>query len=95
MAIHGTARYFAYKMGTGQSKSILSAVDTALTEKVTDIAGNAIQITACIISSCSMPDGAYGISFSASHIVTDTTILSDAAGSASAWLKLGSKSGSL
>jgi hypothetical protein len=92
-AIHGTARYFAYKMGTGQSKSILSAVDTALTVKVTDIAGNAIQNYGVHYLINSMPDGAYGISFSASHIVTDTTILSDAAGSASAWLKLGSKVG--
>jgi hypothetical protein len=40
-----------------------------------------------------MPAGAYGISFNASHIVTDTTILSDSSGSASAWLKLGSKAG--
>ena len=93
-ALHGAAQNFVYKMGTGQSKTILSLVDTALTVKVTDIAGNAIQNYGVHYLINSMPAGAYGISFSASRIVTDTTILSDVSGSASAWLKLGSKVGS-
>jgi hypothetical protein len=37
-ALHGAAKYFAYKLGTGQSKTILSALDTALAVKITDVA---------------------------------------------------------
>jgi hypothetical protein len=92
-AIHGAAKYFAYKMGTEQKKTVLSTLDTALAVKVTDDGGNAIQNYGVHYVISSQPAGAHGASFSSSSTVTDTTILSDSVGTALAWLKLGSKVG--
>ena len=83
----GTARTLQYLAGTGQTKSILSQLDSAFVVRVVDQGENPVPGASVQFSIDSIPSGATGHRLSVLNAVTDNQ------GRASALLTLGSKTG--